>query len=252
MKSFKTIPNHSHKVRFPWEVINSQYLLTNLDSILDQALQNTYQYLRQFRFDAGYTEKLETAFGSDFNRSVANQIFDKLAEGDFSDIPNIEIVSRNDINGANGAFAVATGKIYLSQEFITANANNLNAIVSVLLEEYGHFVDAQINTKDASGDEGDIFARLVQGKILNQQELAVLKAEDDTATVTLDGQVIQIEQDQYWNGAYWSLGANRFITFAGYYNDDKGDGAGIITAGTSGSNKYPVYGYGGNDSITGG
>ena len=252
MKSFKTIPNHSHKVRFPWEVINSQYLLTNLDSIVNQALQNTSEYLRQFRFDAGYTTKLETAFGSDFNRSVANEIFDKLAKGNFSDIPNIEIVNRNDINGANGAFGIATGKIYLSQEFITANAHNLNAIVSVLLEEYGHYVDSRINTKDAAGDEGDIFARLVQGKILNQQELVVLQAENDSATVTLDGQVIQIEQDQYWNGAYWSLGANRFITFAGYYNDDKRDGAGIITAGTSGSNKYPVYGYGGNDSITGG
>ena len=196
MTSFKTIPNHSHKVRSSGKKLNS-HLLTNfnLDTILDQALQNTSEYLRQFRFDAGYTTKLETAFGSNFNRSVANQIFDKLAKGDFSGIPTIEIVNRNDINGANGAFAVATGKIYLSQEFITANAQNVNAIVAVLLEEYGHYVDSRINTKDAAGDEGDIFARLVQGKSISQQELAVLKAEDDSATVTLDGQVIQIEQN---------------------------------------------------------
>ncbi|MEY2911206.1 MAG: chitinase, partial [Cyanobacteriota bacterium] len=186
MKNFNILLNNSFEIRFP-----------NLDSILNQALQNTSEYLSQFRFDAGYTQKLETAFGNDFNRSVANQIFDKLAQGDFSDIPSIEIVNRNDINGANGAFAIATGKIYLSQEFITANANNLNAIVSVLLEEYGHYVDSRINTKDAAGDEGDIFARLVQGKSLSQQELAVLKAEDDSATVTLDGQVVEIEQNNF-------------------------------------------------------
>ncbi|WP_071189238.1 bluetail domain-containing putative surface protein [Trichormus sp. NMC-1] len=195
MTSFRTVPNHSHKVRFPWEVVDSQYLSTNLDSILDQALQNTSEYLSQFRFDAGYTTKLETAFGSDFNQSVANSIFDKLAEGDFSDIPTIEIVNRNDINGANGAFAVATGKIYLSQEFITANANNLDAIVAVLLEEYGHYVDSQINTTDAAGDEGYVFARLVEGKSISEQELAVLQAEDDSATVTVDGNLITIEQN---------------------------------------------------------
>jgi hypothetical protein len=196
MTSFKTIPNHSHKVGSSGKKLNS-HLLTNfnLDTILDQALQNTSEYLRQFRFNAGYTTKLETAFGSNFNRSVANQIFDKLAKGNFSDIPSIEIVNRKDINGANGAFAIATGKIYLSQEFITANAQNVNAIVAVLLEEYGHYVDSRINTKDAAGDEGDIFARLVQGKSISQQELAVLRAEDDSATVTLDGQVIQIEQN---------------------------------------------------------
>jgi Ca2+-binding RTX toxin-like protein len=220
MTSFKTVPNHSHKVRFPWEVVNSQYLSTNLDSILDQALQNTSEYLSQFRFDTAYTTKLETAFGTDFNRSVANSIFDKLAEGDFSDIPNIEIVNRNDINGANGAFAVATGKIYLSQEFITANAQNLNAIVSVLLEEYGHYVDARINTKDAAGDEGDIFARLLQGKSLSEQELAVLRAEDDTATVKLNGQVVEIEQNSlqvtfYENTMY---GGNSLSLAPGNYN----------------------------------
>jgi hypothetical protein len=188
MKNFNILLNNSFEIRFP-----------NLDSILNQALQNTSEYLRQFRFDAGYTQKLETAFGNDFNRSVANQIFDKLAQGDFSGIPTIEIVNRNDINGANGAFAIATGKIYLAADFINQNAQNVNAVAAVLLEEYGHFVDSRINTKDAAGDEGDIFARLVQGKSISQQELAVLQAEDDSATVTVDGVVVEIEQNSNYN-----------------------------------------------------
>lgn len=139
--------------------------LLEIQGIVDQALQDTYSYLSQFRLDAGYTEKLETAFGKDFNQGVANQLFDNFAQGDLSDIPTIEIVNRNNINGANGAFSITTGKIYLASEFISQNSQNLNAIVAVLLEEYGHNVDSKINTTDAAGDEGDIFARLVQGKI---------------------------------------------------------------------------------------
>jgi hypothetical protein len=191
MTNFKTILNNS-KVRSFGKTHNS-HLLTNLDSIVEQVLQNTYQYLSQFRFDAEYTQKLETAFGNDFDREVANQLFNAFAEDDFSAVPTIEVVNSHDINGANGAFSITTGKIYLAAEFIHQNAENLDAVVAVLLEEIGHSVDARINTTDAAGDEGDIFARLVQEEIISASELAVLRAEDDTATVTLNGQVVEIE-----------------------------------------------------------
>ena len=78
MTNFKTILNNS-KVRSFGKTHNS-HLLTNLDSIVEQVLQNTYQYLSQFRFDAEYTQKLETAFGNDFDREVANQLFNAFAE----------------------------------------------------------------------------------------------------------------------------------------------------------------------------
>ena len=163
--------------------------------IMTGALQNTYYYLRWFRDDAGYTEKLQTAFGDGFDGEVVNQLFDGFAQGDFSAIPVIEIVNRSDINGANGAFSITTGKVYLAADFITENANNFSAITDVLLEETGHSIDAKINVVDAAGDEGDIFARLVQGKSISQEELAVLRGEDDTATVTVDGEVLEIEQN---------------------------------------------------------
>ena len=254
MKNFNILLNNSFEIRFP-----------NLDSILNQALQNTSEYLRQFRFDAGYTQKLETAFGNDFNRSVANQIFDKLAQGDFSGIPTIEIVNRNDINGANGAFAIATGKIYLAADFISQNAQNVNAVAAVLLEEYGHFVDSRINTKDAAGDEGDIFARLVQGKSISQQELEVLRAEDDKATVTLDGVVVEIEQNNIRGtaGNDTLYGTNLSDIIEGLAGNDTiyGEGgndriytwynrsdAGLVTV-KYGNNT--AYGQGGNDIIEG-
>jgi len=62
------------------------------------------------------------------------------------------------------------------------------------VEEFGHFVDWQINSVDAIGDEGEIFADVVQGKALSQGELAGLKGEDDSAVVVLDEEVRAIEQ----------------------------------------------------------
>ncbi|QSJ20483.1 hypothetical protein JYQ62_18375 [Nostoc sp. UHCC 0702] len=175
-------------------------LITQLDflkisEIVDLARSNAYAYLSSFRNDAGYIENLETAFGTGFDREAANQLFDAFAVEDFSNIPSIEIINGNDINNANGAFSITTGKIYLAAEFVSQNAQNLDAIVAVLLEETGHYIDTQINLVDAAGDEGDVFARLVQGKSVSQSELAVLQAEDDKATVTVDNQVIEIEQN---------------------------------------------------------
>jgi hypothetical protein len=95
--------------------------------------------------------------------------------------------------------------------------------VAVLLEEYGHYVDSRINTKDAAGDEGNIFARLVEGKSISQQELAVLQAEDDTATVMLNGQTVEIEQNSS-QVTFVGVGidpANKLILQEGSYTKDK-------------------------------
>ncbi|MBG1244075.1 FG-GAP-like repeat-containing protein [Nostoc sp. NZL] len=212
--------------------------------IVNVARNDAYYYLSSFRNDTGYTEKLQTAFGNNFDSEVANQLFDGFSQGNFSTIPTIEIVNRNDLNGANGAFAIATGKIYLAADFISQNAQNLDAIVAVLLEETGHSIDAKINVADAAGDEGDIFARLVQGKSISQQQLAVLKAEDDTTTVTLDGQVVQIEMNwQYTNQAWYGdsndddFGVNNFNKMNIFDTVKKSFG--------------PVHGLGGNDVIFG-
>ncbi len=141
-----------------------------------------------------FLAKMQVAFGNSFDVEKAVKLASAWAQGDFSEFPEIEIRSEAEINGALGAFAAATRKIYLSREFLAKNAGNVTAVAGVLLEEFGHFVDSQINTVDAMGDEGEIFADLVQGKALNQGELAGLKGEDDSAVVVLDGELRAIEQ----------------------------------------------------------
>ncbi|MEB3882176.1 hypothetical protein LKE08_01910, partial [Lyngbya sp. CCY1209] len=112
-------------------------------------------------------------------------------------------------------FAAATNTIYLSQELVDENSGNVNAIASVLLEEYGHYIDAQMNAIDSPGDEGEIFANLVVGKGLSESELLGLLGEDDGATALLNGDTVTIEQaniswlggsGDWYNPRQWSGG----------------------------------------------
>jgi RHS repeat-associated protein len=142
---------------------------------------------------------MELAFGQGVNVSELQAAW---AAGDFRGLPKIEVRSRSDINGAYGAYAAALDTIFISEEFLNQNAGNVDAIASVLLEEIGHAVDGRLNESDSLGDEGAIFSALVRGETLSAQELAALRAEDDTATVTLDGQVVEIEQNTSTSAAF--------------------------------------------------
>lgn len=161
---------------------------------LDELVVQTQDYLTSFALDENFHPKITIAFGDLLDTEQAESLRQQWASGDFTLLPEIEIRSGEEIQGANSAFSVDTNRIYLSQEYITQNNSDSSSITYTLLEEIGHFVDAQLNSFDALGDEGAIFSSLVWGEALEDSQLQQLKAEDDTATITLDGQVIQIEK----------------------------------------------------------
>ncbi|MCL1468250.1 hypothetical protein [Argonema galeatum] len=165
-----------------------------ISPIVEQAVRSADSYLSKLATDHDLNAKMNLAFGNSWNADVANTLVKAFANGDFSQIPSIEILPSAAINGANGAFASLTNTIYLAKEFVEQNAGNPGAIASVVLEETGHFIDSKINVYDAAGDEGDIFARVVQGKAISAGEFLGLKSEDDHAIVKLGGENIQIEQ----------------------------------------------------------
>lgn len=165
--------------------------MLNIDNVIEEAILLAGSLLKELTNDLDFENKLKLAFGNDIETDVLKET---LGRGQL-DFPDIEIVNSADINNANGAYAKATNKIYLAQEFLSVNRNNINEIASVILEEYGHFADSQLNNTDAPGDEGAIFAALVRGKELNKSELQQLRHEDDTAVVVLDGKDVEIEQE---------------------------------------------------------
>lgn len=161
---------------------------------LSTALLRVREQLSNWAIQPDFMADLQLAFGDNFNPDIARSLSEAWAKGDFGSLPEIEIRSSQEINGAWGAFSKDTDRIYISQEFIAENQSNPEAITQVLLEEIGHFVDASVNQMDTSGDEGEIFSALVLGQNLTSQDLGRISTENDWATITLQGKTISVEQ----------------------------------------------------------
>ncbi len=165
-------------------------------TILNSAISSSQELLTQYSLSENLLADLTTAFGTEYNSEAAQELITQWQTGEFGAFPEIEIRSANEINGANGAYSADTNKIYISEEYLQANANDVRAVSDLILEEYGHFVDASINSVDSAGDEGAIFSGLVQGESFTEGELQQLQLENDKAVITLDGQEIAIEQQE--------------------------------------------------------
>ena len=203
----------------------------------------TYNHLGAFSGLENFWNLFDTVFGTQYNSTVAATVRSQWQAGDFSQLPQVEVISSSILGNAYGAYASSTNKIYLSDSFVaTATPAALRA---VLLEEIGHFVDAQINQTDSAGDEGAIFAALVQGYSLDAETLQALKAEDDHATITLNGQKIEVEQANY-------TGDNNANNLVGGSEDDLLIGLGGNDTLNGGSGSDGLYGDDGNDSLIGG
>ncbi|MCW9681812.1 calcium-binding protein, partial [Dolichospermum planctonicum UHCC 0167] len=163
--------------------------------LLNSALTLTYNQLSAFSGLGNFWQIFDIAFGTQYNRSGAEILRLHWLSGDFSQLPQIEILDNTILGNANGAYAGSTNKIYLSANFVETATPK--AISVVLLEEIGHFIDSHVNLSDSAGDEGAIFAELVQGNILGTTTLQALKAEDDHATITVNGENIQVEQQNF-------------------------------------------------------
>ncbi|MFN5064674.1 MAG: Calx-beta domain-containing protein [Aphanizomenon sp.] len=161
-------------------------------NILNSVLPITYNQLIDFANKNNFWQVFDTAFGTQYNLSLAEILRLQWEAGDFSQLPQIEVLDSSILGGANGAYASSKNRIYLSNTFVASAS--LAAISGVLLEEIGHFVDAKINQTDSAGDEGAIFAALVQGQNLDVETLRILKAEDDHSIITLNGQSTPVEQ----------------------------------------------------------
>jgi hypothetical protein len=164
----------------------------NSTALFNEALGLALNKLSLFAKSPSFIEQMTVAFGSGWSPIFAQTVVTELAGGK---LPTIEVVA--DLGGALGAYAAENNKIYLSQKFLLANQANPQAIADVLLEEIGHSIDARINTVDSAGDEGEIFAALVNQRTLSPGELAGLKSQNDQKTLVINGQATTIEQATY-------------------------------------------------------
>ncbi len=170
---------------------NTVISLSNLKEkeTLDQAIATMQSLLQAFSNNPDFTNQMKTAFGDAINLEQSRTLLNALAQG--KNVPAIKIVS-DEFFAAKGAFGDNT--IYLSRKFLEHHLDCPEAILDVLLEETGHFIDRQLNKTDSPGDEGNIFARQVRGETISVAELEELKQENDHAALFLDDKEIAIEQ----------------------------------------------------------
>ncbi|MBD2206335.1 polysaccharide deacetylase [Calothrix sp. FACHB-1219] len=157
--------------------------LIKLEELLKRAIGN----ISEFFTSADYSQKMNLAFGENWDKEKAQKLIDDIIN--YSSLPSIEIVEASEINGGKGAFGSFNNTIYLSKTLL----NDSTESVDVLIEELGHYIDSQINSQDAQGDEGAIFSAVVQGKELKPTQLAALKNENDTTSVLIDGELRTLE-----------------------------------------------------------
>lgn len=168
-----------------------------------QALERLTSSLQQ-RFAAraadrqGFHALLAQAFGDGYDTARAETIRLQTLAGDFSWMPSIRVADAHaltDTSGTQGegvvlgAYVAATDTIYVSRELL----GDAERAVRLLTEELGHALDARLNVRDAAGDEGEIFSRLVHDGQLDASELAALRAENDHGMVTIDGRSVAVE-----------------------------------------------------------
>lgn len=169
---------------------------------LQSTLRLSQDYLKEFAIEPNFEVKMAQVFGvqpeTESVTSLAGSRYqsyrDAWLSNDFSILSDIEIRTAEELGGARGAYSAQTDTIYLSREFLEKNKENIDVLVSVLLEEAGHRLDAQVNVADTAGDEGEYFSAVVRGENLSPQQLAQIQGEDDSATVVIDGQTVQIEE----------------------------------------------------------
>ncbi|MEB3167976.1 MAG: Ig-like domain-containing protein, partial [Synechococcaceae cyanobacterium] len=134
----------------------------------------------------------------------------------------VELRTNEELGGAAAAYAAVghTGseRIYVNGDLINSGQLDLTLLTSALLEEYGHALDQRLNGGvDSPGDEGQLFAAEVSGVVLTAEQRGVIDAEDDSATLTIGGVQVLVEEANFtattstdtWTGD----GTNEILTF---------------------------------------
>ncbi|MEM7555851.1 MAG: Ig-like domain-containing protein [Cyanobacteria bacterium P01_A01_bin.84] len=188
-------------------------------------LENTQlpglEELHNFTSDPDFIPKMRQAFGDSWQIEAAQSLVGDIVSG--REFPGIEVVPGSYFDeNADAAFGADT--IYFAEEFIEDNLTNYRAMSNAVLEEMGHYIDSKLNIEDSPGDEGAIFAALVQDKHLSESQLIELKAEDDSGLIDFGNATIPVEYSLQQTGVFTVNATGEFnIDFlfdAGVFNSE--------------------------------
>ena len=180
---------------------------------------------------------LRESFGDTYDQQAGEALRQQALAGDFSWLPSIVVVDSSvlaDQSGTQGAgsglgaYDAANDRIILSRDLLN---DDFSAALDILTEEVGHALDTRLNTSDTAGDEGAVFARLSAGDALNASELSALRSENDSGTITIDGQQVEVEYG--WLSDRWDDIKDAASSVADTVTDAIGSAADAVSDGIS-------------------
>ena len=144
-----------------------------------------YELLQQWSLSGRLSAAAQEALLLDGEPQPLQDLVSKWSAGDFEGIPEIVLLSNAEINGALGAYAQSTGKIYLNADWLAGASQE--QVMAVLTEELGHHLDGLLNGSDTPGDEGELFAALLSSdKLVNPDDRQRMLADRDEGNLTGD------------------------------------------------------------------
>lgn len=152
-----------------------------------QAFQDQFGALASDK--AKFHALMKEVYGDGYDANAAEALRQKALNGDFSWLPKIEFQSDAELQGGNGAYDSANNVVYINEKYL----NDPKRAAQVYSEEVGAYLDTQLNASDTIGDEGEMFRKLLAGTELTDAEKAAIRADDDHATITVDGKTVEVE-----------------------------------------------------------
>ena len=153
-------------------------------SIFDDAIATVQSFSRSAEIDGA----AKAAFGASVTGAQVASVVNAFGQHGWPKLVTVEAI---DLNGAHAAYSATDDTIYVSRQFTLQAAPE--QVKLALIEEIGHAIDARVNTVDAAGDEGAIFARYASGQPPSATELAVLHAENDHGVISTHGHAVSVE-----------------------------------------------------------
>ncbi|MGK7878704.1 MAG: Calx-beta domain-containing protein [Crocosphaera sp.] len=190
---FTTNSNNTHTTIGHNDIIVAAAATIMTDS-LTAFLPTVFDSLFDFAQSDGFWDNIAIAFGTDYDVAEAEEIRTQWQNREFSQLPEIEIISDAILGNFPGGYAVNSNQIYLADSFIETASSE--AILTVLLEEIGHFVDAKVNEVDTAGDEGELFSGLVREFDFSEAELTRIKAENDLNYIFFGDNLVALETSE--------------------------------------------------------
>lgn len=148
-----------------------------------------HQLLRKRAQNKDEFEKiLEGAYGAGYDHAKGEALRLKMARGDFSWAPRVQLATSQTLAGHLGAYAASTQTVYLDE----AVPNQL-VRAFIYIEEIGHHLDTLLNKTDAPGDEGTLFRFGIVGEKFPEEVMARVRTGNDHGTLVIDGKEVEVE-----------------------------------------------------------